>query len=483
MENKILVVNPPHFSFCENAWSYLPLGTAYIHSVLKNNNYNSTFMDLDYQETLVGYPTPLELCEKEYKKQVSNLNNVKYKTFEKKLREEQPNFVLMGIHSSNIWPVGLNLAKITKKIFPTTCVIIGGAHPTLYPNECMDSGIINIVVKGEGEETIIELLDCLINKKDIDKVKGIVYKKKNKNISTEHRNRINNLSTLPFASKYLETRKKIHPSYYSTLTTSRGCSYRCSFCVSPILWQKKVKFRQPSEVVDEIEFVKNKYGTRFFNFIDDSITLSRHHIISLCDILNKRKLNISWTCLSRINNLDEELIKKMAKNGCYFISLGIESANEKRLKEINKEITLDQIRNIITLLKQYNILIEAYFIVGFPNETKEERIEILNLVKELKPDTAKLFYATPFLGTSLYSKEKKIDNLNMNIHFKQGKFDKKQVVEINKFSKYFYRLIRTYQKRTNWKLLRSKKYVLNKLREDFPNFKRYFRYIKNFFIF
>ena len=185
--------------------------------------------------------------------------------------------------------------------------------------------------------------------------------------------------------------------------TSRGCPYNCSYCATSI-WERKTRYRSIDNVMQEIRFVIEKYGAKQFTFKDDSFTVNRKRVVEFCEKLIKEGFGISWDCNTRVNLVDEEMLRLMKKAGCTSIKVGIESGSERILKLMSKNITFEQCGEAAKLFRKVGIHWTGYFMMGLPSETREDIYQTLKFMKELNPDYASLSVYEPFPGTGLFEK-------------------------------------------------------------------------------
>jgi radical SAM superfamily enzyme YgiQ (UPF0313 family) len=261
---------------------------------------------------------------------------------------------------------------------------------------------VDIIVRGEGENTILELAEKLQHTNRVEDVKGIVYRQNGNVINNTEREFINVLDVLPFADREVLLNKKTYNSEdMGLMMTSRGCPYTCSYCATSI-WKRKIRYRSIDNVIEEIKLVRGRYGTQQFTFKDDSFTVNRKRIMEFCDRLINENIDINWDCNTRVNLIDEEMLSRMKRAGCNSIKIGIETGSERILGLINKGTTLSQARIAAKLLRKAGIHWTAYFMIGLPSETKKEIYETLNFLNELKPDFASLSIYEPFPGTELF---------------------------------------------------------------------------------
>ena len=397
MKTKILLLSPPstpeeeYKKFRDLGNIQQPLGLAYLAAVLEQSGREVKIID----------PNPLKLSGEDI------INSIK------KFRPD-----IIGISSST--PNFLKAIDLCKKIKKTLNVpiIIGGTHITSVPEEilkykCFDFGII-----GEGETTILELVEKIENKEDVSNVKGIAYNDGGKLNKTEPRELIKDLDSLPFPArhlippleKYMPTRGTYKRLPLGTIITSRGCPYRCSFC-NRAIFGNKFRHRSEKNVVDEIEILIKKFNAKEIKFWDDAINVIPERLINICNEILRRGIKIPWSCIARINGMDEPLLKKMKEAGCWQISYGIESENQKILDNIKKDLTISQIKEVVSTTNKAGIRTRGFFMLGLPGETKETMQQTINFSKSLMLDIANFYITTPYPSTDLYEDAKKSGEL------------------------------------------------------------------------
>ncbi len=304
----------------------------------------------------------------------------------------------------------ISIAHQLKLANPDLTIILGGAHATLLPNETLFSAPeIDVVVRGEGEETIIDLLRALENKQPLGDVPGISYRKDGEVVSNPARSTTIDLDSLPFLAYHLLPwqRYKPHPPHgrafpFAAIITSRGCPYRCSYCSKPI-FGNKFRGQSPERVVEEVAYYQDKFGIKELAFYDDVFTLNKKRAYAIADGIMKRGLKIHWTCETRVNLVDKELLRHMKQAGCYAIAYGIESASQEILNILNKDITLEQVEEAVGKTQEVGLQTIGYFMIGSPGESPETISQTIQFAKKLKLDFAQFAITTPFPGTELYS--------------------------------------------------------------------------------
>lgn len=313
------------------------------------------------------------------------------------------------------------LAEKIKVRLPDVPILTGGHHATIAPNDVMAVKAIDAAVFNEGEMTFLELMQefkkdrGLFSKPEkLANIKGIYYRHGDKVIKTEGRPVIQNLDDLPFAARHLVDMVKYRPlaNQYKRLPATnfvaiRGCPYVCSFCSNPAIFGHKIRAMSPKRVIEELKFLKETYGIREISFWDDIFTADRNWAMETCDLMIKEDLDITWSCYSRVNTVDPEILRKMKKAGCWNIFFGLEAGNQQLLNNIRKGATLQQIRNAIKWTSQARIETRGSFILGLPGETPELAKETIEFAKSLDLDYAQFCIDTPFPGTELYATAEK----------------------------------------------------------------------------
>lgn len=313
----------------------------------------------------------------------------------------------------------IEVVDIVKKIDKNIKVLVGGPHPTIFPEETLKyNPNIDLAVVGEGEITIVELLDALENNKDLSEVKGISYRNEGKVIVNPPRPFIQNIDEIPISARDLLDMNLYRPAptYYKKLPsfimlTSRGCPYRCVYCskISGKIYRK----HSIDRIIKEMKILIDDYGAKEIIFRDDTFTIDKKHIRELCNKIIQEKLNkkIKWTCMTRVDLIDYGLLRLMKKAGCWSIHYGIESGSQRLLDVIQKDITIKQIRDALRWTSKTGIEIKAFFMLGLPTETRKESLQTLRFMKEINPDWVQVTITVPYPGTKLYEIAKKSGTL------------------------------------------------------------------------
>ena len=377
---KVILINP--------AWSQevciprINLGLAYVASSLESNGYEVEILD-----QMVERLSSEEVCERI--QQISaeiigfTCNTVQYGFVEETLK-----------HLLNV--------KRKKRIK----IIVGGVHARIRPMECMNLPGVDFVIKGEGENTIVELLQYIDDASKYRDVRGIFYRdEKDQIIETPDRPFLENLDELPFPSRRLFPKPHWLNSvgiYETTIQATRGCPFDCVYCASPKLWKRKVRFRSTKNVVDEMEEILKEFpDIKSFEFVDDTFTLKKEYVMSLCDEMLKRKLKVKFQAETRADFLTADTISKMKRAGLYWIQIGLESGNREVLRKAKKKIDLEQVKRAVRLVKSNRVYVELLCQVGLPGETKETAGQTIKFAQGLSPDSVCFQLTTPFPGSEL----------------------------------------------------------------------------------
>jgi anaerobic magnesium-protoporphyrin IX monomethyl ester cyclase len=324
----------------------------------------------------------------------------------KKIIDSKPRII--GIQSMySMRNKSLELARLLRG--HCELLVAGGALPTTEPEVFLKN--FDVAVIGEGEKTMLELVNQFVNGDDLSQIKGIAYKDKDTSQvkRTSPRGFVDDLDRLPPPSRELfdnYSYKKYFSGKFgyktSAIMTSRGCPFACDFCSRPVFGEG-FRSRSASKVADEIEEVISLGYNRIW-FADDCFTLDRKRLIEVCDEIIKRGLKIGWECLSRVDTLDSKAADKMKQAGCVRMFFGIESGNDSILKIMNKHITTKQAYNATKLCKEKGIKAGAFFIVGYPGENEKTILDTVKFASSLPLDYLSFTLPYPIPGTPLFER-------------------------------------------------------------------------------
>jgi anaerobic magnesium-protoporphyrin IX monomethyl ester cyclase len=378
---KILLVNPSYRDVYRTFDFVLPpLGLAYMAAVLSENDYEVSIVDLNAGEDKQSIP------------------------------DDKCDLVGITLDTSRYYK-GMEYARMLKS--KGIKVVVGGPHASFMAEEILGSGAADFVVRGEGEHTMPELVKALSQGGNLEQITGLSYRLDNEVIHNADRTYSDDLDNLPFPARNLLNMDKYRTSKLGTrsitsILTSRGCPYQCSFCASSKLAGTLWRARSVESIIEEIQFVKDTYGYRAFAFVDDNFTLNPQRVIELCEEINKRGWDIHWWCFSRVDTIvrNPEMVSLMYEAGCRSTYIGIESKNQEILDSYNKKISADISREAISILKKNKIEMTASFIIGALSEDKEMVEDTLRFAKSLNPNTVSFTILTPYPGTDLFEQVK-----------------------------------------------------------------------------
>lgn len=359
---------------------YVPLGPLYVTAALEEQGYGVDFRDYLVAAHAFSEPmAPQSLLS---------------------FLDDSCPIVGIGCTSGTLPFVISSLSQL-KKQHPEKTFILGGIGPTGVAEEIMRSfPFIDVVVKGEGEKTIVAVMDRLTSARGLQDVDGIVYWQGGAVRVNPARHWIEDLDKVPFPAYH-----RVNPHHYSIegIASSRGCPYNCVFCDTAPFWGRRYRARSMGNVIREIEQLKDAYGIKEFEFVDDTFVLNRDRVFAFCDQVKKKKLDINWTCCGRIDLMDEKMMQVMAESGCMMIFYGMESGSDSILKRIKKMFTREKARAVIAQSARY-FDIYVSFIWGFPFETMadfQDTIDCTAFISDLG-GTPWLFSLAPLPMSLLY---------------------------------------------------------------------------------
>lgn len=293
------------------------------------------------------------------------------------------------------------IIRDARRLRPSVITMMGGPHVSFdIEGTFRTCPELDLIVKGEGEQTLQELIPVIDERKAWHTVKGIAFQEDGGIVVTEDRELIHDLDGLPLPARHLlPISRYLALGYPVSIITSRGCPNKCIFCLGRRMVGFKGRFRSPRLVVDEIEQILSMGFTRI-NVADDLFTANKARVRELCDEIRRRGVAFGWSAFARVNTVDLETLKIMREAGCDCVSFGIESGNTDMLKRIRKGITLEQARNAVAWCKEADILPHASFMVGLPGETRETLRQTQAFADELKIAYGYHFFA-PFPGTTV----------------------------------------------------------------------------------
>lgn len=338
------------------------------------------------------------------------------------IRQFNPGFI--GIYSTTFgWKKAKKTAADFKEIFQQRVFICaGGPYPVAVQEKCLEDGgkPFDAIVYGEGEFASLEILERLESGKNLEGVRGVIYRDGEKIKKNPERPLITDLDSLPFPARKLlgDSGKYIPPpaTYkrkpVAVLMTSRGCNRRCIYCFQMDKDRKSgIRYRSVENVLAEIEHCVQE-GYREIKFIDDTLAADYDRALRLAQEIKERKLDFTWFASACVNQVDKPLLQAFRDAGCWAVLFGAESGVQKNLNAIRKGTTLEQIRNAVRAAQDVGLRVSTPFLFGIPGETFEEGLRTINFAIELNPDMANFHAITPFPGTYLYDNLEKYGTMS-----------------------------------------------------------------------
>lgn len=322
--------------------------------------------------------------------------------------------------------------QLIKDKFPDLRVILFGHYATIFFDEILNKTPVDIVMLGEPDLIFKDVIKALLHKQPLIDIEGIAYKENGTVIHNPGQNRIKHPEELPMpayellhAEKYFEP---FMPRPLGLIQSARGCPYSCNYCVRS--FGKKLTYRTPDQIIEEIHYLKRTLGIKSLRFIDDTFTVHTKRVMEICEKMIAQHMDIKWTCLSRLDTLKEELIPLMKQAGCERIYFGVESGSPKVLKYLNKELDLDKAVDLIKICRKHGIETLGWFIVGAPNEDEEAFEESVRFAIAANFDYISVSELTIYPGTALYEQLKNDIDFSLLPYTNQWK--DKAKAEINK---------------------------------------------------
>jgi magnesium-protoporphyrin IX monomethyl ester (oxidative) cyclase len=390
---------------------YQPWAIAYVAAVLEQKH-KVQIIDMPTE----GWRNLEQIDENRYRVGLTN------KQLADRIRQWSPEVVGISIPFSGWSKTAFEVVTTVKDVDKSIITFLDGLHPTARSEECLSNPNVDYVVRGEGEQTISELVDTLESGKtaDLEKVKGIGFVKNKKTIITPPRPEISDIDSIPFPARhllpmetYFEAVKEnpirgVINKQWAIMITSRGCPHDCIFCSNHVVMGRKWRPRSPEKVVEELEQLVETYKIKQLDFYDDNMTLKKDRVITICNLIKERGIDVEWYVPTgvRADTLDEELLVNMKQVGCRGLRIAPESGVQSVVNNVlKKNQDLKKVENAVVLANKVGIKLGVFFILGVIGETKQDMKETINFAYKLRKLGAKNFHfsvAMPLYGTELY---------------------------------------------------------------------------------
>ncbi len=382
---KILFITPPyHSGVVESAGVWLNVGFVYLAGSLRAAGYDPIIYDA--MSYWVGYD---EIA--------------------KKIREIDPAVVASTAFTAEIVDA-LKVLKLAKEIDPEIITVIGNVHPTFCYEEILNqsSDHVDFIVRGEGEVTMVELMDTLYSAGDLSQVKGLAYKNGEEIITTPPRGFIEDLDSLPMAWDLIDwpiyTYKPMKDSILAIVSSSRGCSSKCSFCSQQLFWNQCWRGRSAENFVEELEHLRDTYGVSVVMLADETPTWDRERWEKILDLIMERNVGVKLLMETRVDDIirDEDIMWKYRDALVDHIYVGVESTSQETLDKFNKNIKVEESKKALDLINEYDMVSETSFVLGMPDDTAESMSNTLKLAKYYNPDLAFFLAIAPWPYSEIY---------------------------------------------------------------------------------
>ena len=382
---KVLFITPPfHAGVVEVAGKWVPLYLVYLAGAARKAGYHVAIYD-------------------------AMTKDADYSEIERKIRSYKPDFVAVSVFTSTA-PDAIEVIEMARKVDPKIRTILGGVHASfMYDEMFSQTTALDFIVRGEGERTIVDLLDAATKGGDLAKVQGIVYRKGDGSLAvTPDRPLMQDLDNQPMAWDLLDWNDYhyfiIPGSRLGAVDTSRGCDKECTFCSQQKYWGRKWRARSPEDIVREMLELRDRFGVNVVLFTDDYPTPDRQRWERLLDLLIEKKAGQYILMETRAADIirDEDILHKYREAGIIHIYVGTEATDQKSLDYIKKDLSIGESKKALALCRRHGIITETSMILGFPDETEESIARTLELAMEFNPDFAHFLAIAPWPYSDIY---------------------------------------------------------------------------------
>lgn len=406
---KVFLLNPPNeHREGDDFYVTFPLGLGYVAGYLEQQGH-----EVEVFDSLAGHEKPEEVTGDMYRVGAADEEIVS------RIESCAPDIVGISCSYTVQYPSARRIAARIKEATKLP-IVLGGAHASALPRDVLRDEMFDYAAIGEGELPMQGLCEHLAGQRPLAEVPGLAYREEG-GIQVTAKKPLDQVNSLPMPARHLfDMDDYIHSPYshngrtlrkpYATLISSRGCPLKCVFCSVHTVWGRNNRRRDAVETVDEIEHLVTEYGIREIHFEDDMLTLDRDRVIAICNEIVRRGLDIAWATPNGIyvNTLTQEMLAAMKESGCYQLALAIESGNQNVLRNLmKKNISLKYARDVVKWMRELELGVYFFFIIGIPGEKREDVYDTIEYAKELAPDDAYFSIATPYPGTPLYDECKK----------------------------------------------------------------------------
>jgi radical SAM superfamily enzyme YgiQ (UPF0313 family) len=413
---KTLLIYPPFHRLHGLPNRFFPIGLGYLAGALKAAGHEAAIYNAENYDDREGLRESRSLSQTferfdAYQQALDDPEHHVWKETRDVIAAYKPRVVGITTKSCMI-PSAQIISRIAKAVDPGITVIWGGPHPSIAPDETIGFENVDLVARHEGEQTIVEVAEAIRSGRyDWRAINGLVWRDEGQVVHNRLRMNVPDINAIAFPDKSADLMpSRYQPDDYGVMFTSRGCPWPCTFCDSRGVWTRKIRYRSPENVVAEMERLYEQYKVRDFYFWDDTFTPNRTHSLKLLDRMiaafQKQRRPITWQATTRCDCVDDELAAKMNESGCRLITYGVETGNPRMMEILRKGITHDKVFHAQRVMKKAGIAWDAFFMIGFPDDTPQTVQETMDLVKKLECRSVGISIFTPYPGLEIFDRAK-----------------------------------------------------------------------------
>lgn len=364
---KFLFIQPPYERLKGLSIQNPPLGLLYLATVLDEKGYEARVYDCDatFEESRVPYSNEERIRrQREYLRNINEDGHPAWVDLKEVLRKERPDILGVSVMTPT-WRSACRVLSIARAVLPSSQRLVGGPHITIVGThaafQCPD---VDFALAGEGEESILAFAHALECSYPFHSIAGLAWRQDGKILGGGRAPGIECLDSLPIPNReLLINHERYRPNSLAYMIASRGCPYSCQFCASVPMWERKVRIRSAESVMQEIEYLVNRYNIRGFDFWDDTFTAIRENLLLFCSLLIQRygERYFHWSCLANVKTIDEEILTILKRAGCYRMRIGVESGSDRILSRIEKRTNRKELLHAAHLIKIRNVSSRLFY--------------------------------------------------------------------------------------------------------------------------
>jgi radical SAM superfamily enzyme YgiQ (UPF0313 family) len=426
---KTLLVYPPFHRLHGLKNRFFPLGLGYLAGALRAAGHEVAIYNgenYDEDEPLSQSRTQGDAFThfQSYQDALDDPNHYVWQEAKRVIARYQPDVVGITTKSCMI-PSAQMITGIAKAVLPNVTVIWGGPHASICPDETIGFDHVDFVARHEGEQTIVEFVEMLESgEQDWARIDGLVWKDRSqKVVHNKLRANLPDINAISFPDKAADLfPARYEPDHQGVMFTSRGCPWPCTFCDSRGVWTRQIRYRTPENIVQEMSHLYEEHGVRDFYFWDDTFTPYRKHAVRVFEAMIREFRDkgrpITWQATTRCDCVDEELAQMMKDSGCRLLTYGVETGSPRMMEILKKGITHEKVFHAQNVMRNVGIVWDAFFMIGFPDDTPETIEETMALIRVLECRGAGISIFTPYPGLEIYERAKKYNLIQEPIEWR-----------------------------------------------------------------